>query len=58
MAKRRRSRRTATKCHIKSIRVRGRGTRFMLICPNKPAKFISAARAKGFRKPRRRRARR
>lgn len=50
-ARRRRRRRRASKhCHVKTVRVKGRGQRFMLICDNKPPRFISEGRAKAYRK--------
>jgi len=48
--KRRRAAGKTKRCHVKEIRVKGRGRRFMLLCPHKAPKFISAGRAKSFRR--------
>jgi hypothetical protein len=50
--KRGKSRKAKRRCHVESVRIPGRGTRFMLVCENKRPKFISAQRAKAFRKGR------
>ena len=38
------------RCHVKEVRVKGRGRRYMLLCPHKAPKFISEGRAKAFRR--------
>ena len=50
MKAKRRGGKAKRRCHVKEIRVKGRGRRFMLICPNKAPKFISEGRAKAFRR--------
>ncbi len=50
---RKRGGRKAARCHVKEVRVKGRGRRFMLLCPHKAPKFISAGRAKSYRRGRR-----
>ncbi len=49
-AKRSRGGKAKRRCHVKEVRVKGRGRRYMLICPGKSAKFISEGRAKSLRR--------
>ena len=42
--------RKGARCHVKEVRVKGRGRRYMLLCPHKAPKFISEGRAKAFRR--------
>lgn len=51
-ARRRKSKKAGTRCHVKEVRVKGRGRRYMLLCPHKSPKFISEGRAKAYRKRR------
>lgn len=47
--RRRRASRKGTRCHVEKVR----GGRYMLLCPHKRPKFISASRAKSFHRGRR-----
>jgi len=48
--KHRGGKRSSGRCQVRAVHVKGRGIRYMLICPGKRAKFISEARAKSMRR--------